>query len=68
MKKKILGVFVLYLLSRNVLKQALKLNPDIHNKFITCIDKVLKMEKISDNFKIEIRQKGKQLEFINYPF
>ena len=66
--KKILGVFVLYLLSRNVLKQALKLNPDIHNKFITCIDKILKMEKISNNFKIEIRQKGKKLDFINYPF
>ena len=64
--KKILGVFVLYLLTRNELKQALEKNKDANNLFITCVDKILKMEKISDVFKNEIRKKGKQLEFINY--
>ena len=66
--KKILGVFVLYLLTRNKLKQALEMNKDINNLFITCVGKVLKMEKISEVFKNEIRKKGKQLKFINYHF
>ena len=45
----------------------------MHNKntksiFIDCIDKVLKMNNISDELKNEVRIRGKEINFIKYPF
>ena len=53
---------------KNSLERTLKKNKDAYNLFISSIDKVLKMTKISDRLKSEIRKKGKQLKFIDYPF
>ena len=66
--KKILVNFTLFILSQKQLKKALSTSKDINNLFISCIDKVLKMSKISDELKNEIRKKGRQLKFIDYPF
>ena len=66
--KRVLVNLVLFILSRKYLKQALKISKDIYNLFISCLDKILKMSKISEDLKDEIRKKGKQLKFINYNF
>ena len=66
--KRVLVNLVLFILSRKYLKQALKISKDIYNLFISCLDKILKMSKISEDLKDEIRKKGKQLKFINYHF
>ena len=52
----------------NSLERTLKKSKDIYKLFISSIDKVLKMTKISDRLKSGIRKKGKQLKFIDYPF
>ena len=66
--KKILVNFTLFILSKKQLKKALSTSKDINNLFISCVDKVLKLSKISDELKKEIRKKGRQLKFIDYPF
>ena len=66
--KMILVNLILNLFRKNSLERTLKKSKDIYNLFISSIDKVLKMTKISDRLKSEIRKKGKQLKFIDYPF
>ena len=61
--KIILVNLLMFLLNRNSLK-----NNYINKLFINCLDTILKMDKISDEFKNEIRQRGKMLKFINYKF
>jgi len=66
--KIILVNLLMYLLNRkDSLKIALK-NKYINKIFINCLDTILKMDKITDEFKNEIRQKGKKLQFIDYKF
>ena len=66
--KRILVNLLMYILNRkDSLKIALK-NNYINKIFINCLDTILKMDKISDEFKNEIRQRGKVLKFINYEF
>ena len=66
--KRILVNLIMYILNRkDSLKIALK-NNYINKLFINCLDTILKMDKISDEFKNEIRQRGKMLKFINYKF
>ena len=66
--KIILVHFLMSLLRRESLKKAINVNNDIKTIFISCIDRVLKEEKISNELKNEIRKKGKQLKFIKYHF
>ena len=65
--KKILVHFIMRLLGRSSLSKTLE-KKDINELFISCIDRVLKMTNISEDLKNKIRNKGKQLKFINYPF
>ena len=65
--KKIIVNMLMFILSRNALKNALK-NEEIKKIFIGDIDKILKMNKILEENKNEIRKKVKSLEFINYSF
>jgi len=66
--KRILVNLLMYILNRkDSLKITLK-NNYINKIFINCLDTILKMDKISDEFKSEIRQRGKVLKFINYEF
>ena len=66
--KRILVNLLMYILNRkDSLKITLK-NNYINKLFINCLDTILKMDKISDEFKNEIRQRGKVLKFINYEF
>ena len=65
--KKILVNFIIRLMGRSSLSQTLK-NKDINKLFISCVDRVLKMTNISEDLKKEIRNKGKKLNFIKYPF
>ena len=65
--KKILVNLLMFILYRDSLKNTLK-NGTIKKIFINCLDKILKMDKISDEFKKEIRARGKLLKFIDYDF
>ena len=65
--KKVLVHLILFLFDRLSLKKTLK-SEEVNKLFISCIDRVLKMDKISDELKNEIRQKGKKLKFIKYSF
>ena len=56
------------LFSKKSLEITLKKYINVYNLFISSIDKVLKMSQISEELKNEIRNKGKQLKFINYSF
>ena len=67
--KKVLVNTIMNLFRRkSSFKKALKTNKKIYELFISCLDKVLNMTKISDELKNEIRKKGKTLKFINYNF
>ena len=66
--KKVIVNFIMRLLGRKSLEKALKTSKDLYDIFISCVDKALNMTKISDELKNEIRKKGKELKFINYPF
>ena len=66
--KKILVNLILHLFSQKTLSEALKRSKDIYKLFISNIDKILKMTNISKELKDEIRKKGKQLKFVDYPF
>ena len=63
--KKILVNLILHLFNRKTLAKALKRSKDIEKIFYSNIDKILKMPKISNKLKDEIRKKGKQLKYIN---
>ena len=58
----------MHLFSQKTLSEALKRSKDIYKLFISNIDKILKMTNISKELKDEIRKKGKQLKFVDYPF
>ena len=66
--KKVLVNLILHLFDRKSFKKALKTSEDLYKLFISCLDKVLKMTKISNKLKDEIRKKGKTLKFIDYKF
>ena len=66
--KLILVNLIMNLFSKKSLEITLKKNINVYNLFISSIDKVLKMSKISEELKSEIRNKGKLLKFIDYPF
>ena len=66
--KKILVHFLINLFEDNMLENDLMKNKQIKDLFISCIDKILKMDKISDEYKNEIRIKGGLLTFIDYDF
>ena len=59
--KKILVHFVMYLLYSKSLKNTLK-NDIYKNLFFKSVNKVLNMDKISNELKDEIRKKGKELK------
>ena len=65
--KKILVNLLMYILNRYSLKNALK-KEEIKDIFIYDIDKILKMNKISEENKNEIRKKVKSLTFIEHSF
>ena len=66
--KKILVHLIVFLLSRNSLKDTLNYSEEIKNLFISCLDRILKMKNISEEHKNIIKDMGKKLSFINYPF
>ena len=66
--KIVLVYTVIFLLSNDSLKEALENNIKLKTSFLTSIDKILNMAKISNELKDEIRKKGKQLPFIDYKF
>ena len=66
--KKILVHLIVFLLKRNSLKETLKSNSNANNIFLSCLDKVLKMNNITKEHKKEISNIGKNLEFIDYHF
>ena len=66
--KLVLVYTVIYILTNKYLKRALNSNIKAKTSFITSVDKILSMSKISDELKNEIRNKGSQLKFINYEF
>ena len=66
--KIVLVYTVMFLLSNDSLKEALENNIKLKTSFLTSIDKILNMAKISNELKDEIRKKGKQLPFIDYKF
>ena len=65
--KKILVHLIVFLLKRNSLKETLK-NKNVNSIFLSCLDKVLKMNNITKEHKKEISNIGRNLDFINYHF
>ena len=66
--KKLLVNLMTDLLNRKTLEKALNRSKDIYDVFISDIDRFLKMTKISNKYKNKIREKGKKLKFLKYPF
>ena len=66
--KIVLAHTVIFLLAKKALKEVLESNIKAKTSFLTSVDKILNMTKISNELKAEIRKKGKQLPFIDYEF
>ena len=65
--KKVLVNFVIFLFKHQYLKDLL--NVEYDNKvFISCLDRIFNCKYISDEYKNEIRRRGKMLNFIKYNF
>jgi glycosyltransferase involved in cell wall biosynthesis len=65
--KKILVYLITFMIDRPQLENTLS---DDKNKklFISCLDRILNCKLISDEDKNIIRERGKKLTFLNYPF
>ena len=66
--KKILVHLILYLMSRKSLKYALNHSSYTKNLFKSCLDRIFNTTNISEEMLNEIRKRGKNLDFIDYPF
>ena len=66
--KKVLVNFILFILNDKYLKDAINSNEYNYNLFIPCLDRFFKCQYISDEFKNEVRKKGKFLKYIKYNF
>ena len=66
--KKILVNLVIYVLRNHHLKEALNRSKYNYDLFISCLNRIMNSEFISDKDKNEIRKIGKKLNFINYNF
>ena len=64
--KKVLVNYVFYILKNKYLKDALYSNDYNYNLFISCLDRFFKCNLISDEFKTDVRQRVKTLNFIRY--
>ena len=66
--KIILVNLLMFLLNRSSLKNTFLKDKNIKKLFINCLDKIMKMDKISAEFKNKIRQKGSSLKYLDYKF
>ena len=66
--KKILVNFINYIFENQYLKDALNTNEYNNKVFISCLDRILNCNHIKDEYKKEIRDRGKALNFIKYNF
>ena len=66
--KKVLVNYILFLFNKENLKEAINRNKYINKLFISCIERILNCKYISNDYKVEIRKRGKSLNFINYNF
>ena len=66
--KKVLVNYIIFIFKNSYLKDALNSNEYNHNLFISCLDRVFNCSLISDEYKNEIRKRGKELDFIKYNF
>jgi hypothetical protein len=66
--KKILVHLILYLMNRKSLKYSLNQNSHSKNLFKSCLDRIFNTTNISEEMLNEIRKRGKNLDFIDYPF
>ena len=64
--KKVLINYILYILKSVYLKDAIYSNDYNYNLFISCLDRFFKCNLISDEFKTDVRQRVKTLNFIRY--
>ena len=68
-KNKILLVYLItFLMNQKQLDRTLKSSEYIEKLFISCLNRILNSKYISDEYKNEIRKRGKKLKFINYQF
>ena len=66
--KIILVNLLMFLLNRSSLKNTFLKDKNIKKLFINCLDKIMKMDKISAEFKNKIKQKSSSLKYIDYKF
>ena len=64
--KKILVNLIVFLLSRNSLKDTLNVSDEIKQLFLSCLDKILKMNNITNEHKNTIKNMVEKLDFIDY--
>ena len=65
---KVLVNYIIFLFNKEYLKEAINRNKYINKLFISCLERILNCKYISNNYKKEIRKRGKSLNFINYNF
>ena len=66
--KKVLINYILYILKSVYLKDEIYSNDYNYNLFISCLNRFSKYNLISDEFKTDVRQTVKTLNFIRYNF
>ena len=66
--KKLLVYLIIYLFNQSRMEKTLESNEYIYKLFISCLDRILDSKYISDEYKNEIRKRGRDLEYIDYEF
>ena len=65
---KLIYHLIYNVLNLKLLKNILNISEYNRQLFKSCLDRFLNCSFISNNYKEEIRKKGKKLKFTNYPF